>query len=94
MEPITKFDSNWQSEDYRHTILSRQEDGNYFTQFSILFPPYGWPYEAISAKWQKRPFALTLTTEKVYNWWEDATAPIGVQAKNHQYVTSSTKMHT
>ena len=76
-----KVDSNWQSEDYRHTILPRQEDGNYFTQFSILFPPYGWPYEAISAKWQKRPFALTLTTEKVYNWWEDATAPIGVQAK-------------
>ena len=37
--------------------------------------------EAISAKWQKRPFALTLTTDKVYNWWEDATAPIGVQAK-------------
>lgn len=76
-----KVDSNWKSEDYRHTILSRQEDGNYFTQFSILFPPYGWPYEAISAKWQKRPFALTLTTDKVYNWWEDATAPIGVQAK-------------
>lgn len=76
-----KIDSNWKSEDYRHTILSRQEDGNYFTQFSILFPPYGWPYEAISAKWQKRPFALTLTTDKVYNWWEDATAPIGVQAK-------------
>ena len=76
-----KVDSNWKSEDYRHTILSRQEDGNYFTQFSILFPPYGWPYEAVSAKWQKRPFALTLTTDKVYNWWEDATAPIGVQAK-------------
>ena len=36
-----KIDSNWKSEDYRHTILSRQEDGNYFTQFSILFPPYG-----------------------------------------------------
>lgn len=29
----------------------------------------------------KRPVALTLTTDKVYNWWKDATAPISVQAK-------------
>lgn len=76
-----KVNSSWKGENYRHTNMSHQKDGNYSTRFSILFPPYGWPYEAISAKWQKRPVALTLTTDKVYNWWKDATAPISVQAK-------------
>lgn len=70
----------WQDNNWRHTVLVRNEDGSLTSKFSILIAPEEWTIEALSANWQDRPFALSLSTDKVYNWWDSASESLKVNA--------------
>ena len=78
--PENKANSSWKDDWYRHTVLIDNKDGSYSTKFSVLVASSDWPYEAICAQWKGRPFALTLSTDKSYNWWENASGTLSVKA--------------
>jgi len=78
--PENKANSSWKDDWYRHTVLIDNKDGSYSTKFSVLVASSDWPYEAICAQWKGRPFALTLSTDKPYNWWENASGTLSVKA--------------
>ena len=76
-----RANSNWIENEYRHTVLAKDGEHSYCTQYSILFASEEYPFEAISARWKGRPFALKLKSERVYNWWESTSDTIRLQAQ-------------
>lgn len=78
---------NWKDEGFRHTVFtekSLQGEKVLDTRFSVVIASADESYEVISSRWHGRPFALTLTTDKTYNWWEDAleTLEVNVNVTN------------
>ena len=78
--PENTANSSWKDDWYRHTVLIDNKDGSYFTKFSVLIASSDWPDEAICAQWKGRPFALTLSTDQIYNWWDNTSESLSVQA--------------
>lgn len=70
----------WKDVSSQHAGLKKNEDGSSATKFTIVLPKTGWSVDALAAKANDRPVALTLSTEKVYNWWSDNSLPLEVTA--------------
>lgn len=75
-KPFPPFDGK----DSRHTVLSKVDDHTYTTSLSLLVNPSTMTAQAINAKWKHRKVALTLSTDKPYNWWDNANETLVLKA--------------
>jgi hypothetical protein len=78
--PENHANLDWKDDWYRHTGLIDNHDGSYSAQVTILLTDAEWPLEAVSSVFHNRSFALTLKTDKTYNWWSDKSEPLTVDA--------------
>lgn len=75
-----RVNADWRDAGSQHAVLRKNDDGSHTAEFSLLLPVAGWPLEALSARWHGRPLALSLRTDRTYNWWSDRAEPLEVKA--------------
>ena len=75
-----KSNEAWKDAASQHAGLAKIGLGKFGTSFSVLFPPGDWPAEATAARWQGRPLALHIGTDRPYNWWSDLNSQPSLQA--------------
>ncbi len=65
----------------QHVALRRCSNGDFYTTFSIVVPQEGWTAERVAAQCEGRPFNLSLSTDRVYNWWQNVSEPLAVSVQ-------------
>lgn len=66
---------NWSGEDHEHLRFFEDGKGGFTAHFDV-FKGKVWTDDLASACREGRPAALTLSTERTYNWFSDAARPL------------------